>query len=220
MTQDDMPAFVQMLTGLGVIYNKSINEPFIDLYWRALKKFELAAVKRALQAHLHHPDHGQFMPKPADVVRYLEGSQQTRAMQAWSKVVDAMKRVGAHETIIFDDALIHAVIHDMGGWVYLCKTIVDELPFRAHEFEKRYSGFLQQPPLHYPRQLTGIIEHYNAMQGYFSPAPVLFGDATQALRVYQNGHHAMGRMIQRLPELPPTTSAVTEQQINTTDKEN
>lgn len=201
MEMRDMPEFIQMLTGLGVIYSKPINEPLIDLYWRAMNRYDLPAVKEALQAHIDNPDTGQFMPKPADVVRYLEGSSRTRAMQAWSKVMDAIKHVGAYQSIVFDDPLIHAVIQNMGGWTNLCKVKNDELPFRANEFEKRYVGYVQHAPISYPKQLTGITEHCNQIQGFPSPPPVLIGNQQQALLVYRDGSHNMAAMIHQ-PLLP------------------
>ena len=43
-----------------------------------------------------------------------------QAQQAWSKVLNAVRRMGGDATVIFDD-LIHSVIDDMGGWVRLCE---------------------------------------------------------------------------------------------------
>jgi hypothetical protein len=55
------------------------------------------------------------MLKPSDVVRYLEGSTSCQALQAWSKVMQAVKTIDQYDSVVFDDSLIHAVIHDMGG---------------------------------------------------------------------------------------------------------
>ncbi len=159
------------------------------LYWCALEQFELAEVKAAFQAHLSNPDTGQFMPKPADVMRYVKGGTQTQALQAWSKVANAIRSVGGHASVVFDDPLIHVVIEEMGGWISLCQTLLKDLPFRANEFEKRYAAYVLHPPLHYPKQLTGLIEGQNRMNGYdyaIKP-PLLIGDPKRALQVLQNG---------------------------------
>lgn len=190
MQANDMPDFLNLMTGLGALYGKPMNEPLIEIYWRALSRFDFAAVKEALQAHIDNPDAGQYMPKPADVVRYLEGSSQTQALQSWSRVVKAIGQIGCYRSLIFDDPVIHAVIEDMGGWVNLCKVTEDELPFRAQEFAKRYAGFVLHPPATYPKQLAGIFEQQNSMQGHKVEPPVLIGDQQKALLVYQGGSDA------------------------------
>jgi hypothetical protein len=187
MKLHDMPAFAQVMVGLGELYGKPVSETLIDLYWAALKRFEITAIRRAVHTHINNPDVGQFMPKPADIVRYLEGSGNAKALQAWSKVTYAIKQVGCYETIVFDDALIHAVIQDMGGWIELCKGSDRALSFRAHEFEKRYGGYLLHEPVAYPRQLTGQFEADNGIKGFESKQPILIGDEHRALQVYLGG---------------------------------
>jgi hypothetical protein len=84
--------------------------------------------------------------------------------------------------VVFDDARIHTVIQDMGGWVSLCETTVDELPFRGHDFQARYVGYVGQPLTRYPRALTGRL----AGHGKTEP-PVFLGDVEKAQQVYQGG---------------------------------
>ena len=187
MTHADMTEFVKLMTGLGVLYAKPMSEHLIDIYWQALKNFSFAGVKEALNAHVRNPDTGQYLPKPADVVRYLEGAGQTQALQAWSQVVRTIRAVGCYESVVFDDPIIHAVIEDMGGWLQLCKITQKELPFRAHEFEKRYLGYVLHPPQHFPKQLIGLIESQNNLQGYGSDQPFLIGDIVQAHQTYRQG---------------------------------
>jgi len=67
--------------------------------------------------HLMNPDTGQFLPKPADIVRMLGGRTLDRALMAWAKVDKAVRQIGTYESVVFDDALIHRVLHEMGGWV-------------------------------------------------------------------------------------------------------
>lgn len=190
MQTNDMPNFLILMTGLGALYGKPINEPLVDIYWRALQRFDFASVKEAFQAHVDNPDSGQYMPKPADVVRYLEGSSRTQALQAWSRVVKAIGSIGSYQSVVFDDPIIHAVVAEMGGWVQLCKVKEDELPFKANEFEKRYAGYVLHPPEKYPKQLTGILEQQNSIQGYEVKPPTLIGDQQKALLVYQGGGEA------------------------------
>ena len=187
MQTNELQTFSHLLKQVGALYGKAVNEVVIDLYWQALQCFDLAQIRQALQTHITNPDAGQYMPKPANVICILQGSSQTQALQAWSLVASTIGRLGGYTTVVFDDALIHAVITDMGGWVHLCKTSQDELPFKANEFEKRYAGYVLHPPVGYPKKLIGSIDHQNQLQGYKYDAPTLVGDAEKARLVYEDG---------------------------------
>lgn len=187
MKPSDVTEFTRVLSSLSTLYGKPMSKPWVELYWAALQRFDLTEVKRALQAHVNHPDTGQYMPKPADVARFLQGDSRTQALQAWSRVLNATREVGSYTSVIFDDPLIHAVIRDMGGWVTLCQMREKELPFREQNFMARYVGYVSKPPAHYPKQLTGLLAHHNALQGYKSEPPVCIGDQQKAWQVYRQG---------------------------------
>lgn len=187
METNDMPAFAQIMAGLGELYGKPVSEALIELYWIALKRFDIANIRQAVNMHINNPDAGQFMLKPADIVRYLEGNANTKALQAWTKVIHAMRQVGHYDSVVFDDLLIHAVIYDMGGWVEFCKVTEKDLSFRAREFEKRYECYLIHKPMNYPKQLTGLIDANNVARGFKANPPFLIGDEKLASQVYLSG---------------------------------
>lgn len=187
MQKEHRPNFLSFMTGIGQIYGKEINPPLVEIYWQSLSNFDFADVKKAFHAHVTNPDVGQFMPKPADIVRYLEGSTQTQGLRAWAKVDAAISRVGAYESVVFDDPIIHCVIEEMGGWVTLCKLTIDDLKFRAKEFEKRYASYVLNPPGSYPARLCGIVEGQRGTQGFELAPPSYVGDKRKAELVYQQG---------------------------------
>jgi hypothetical protein len=89
---------------------------------------------------------------------------------------------------VFDDALIHRVIQDMGGWIGLGTKSEAEWPFVAKEFENRYRGFRsrnEHPP--YAPVLIGIATAHNEPKGFESGKPVLIGNRQLAQRVLQEG---------------------------------
>ena len=183
----DRSVFKQLLTGIHLLHGKTLHEAVLELWWQALIAFEFPAVKKALEAHITHPVQGRFMPVPANVTGYLEGSHESRALKAWSDVAESLRRVGAYESVVFADALIHAVILDMGGWVKLCQTPEKELPFRAKEFEARYQAMLQHPPREIVSQLSGLLAQSHRAWGRQAPEPVRIGHS-KTLRLVEVAH--------------------------------
>lgn len=187
MKRSDLARFAALLAGIGELYGKSLSEQWVDLYWRALESFEFEAVQSALQVHVTHPDVGQYFPKPADIVRGIVGSSQMQALQAWTQVEHAIRKVGAYQSLVFDDPLIHAVLEDMGGWIRLCSMTLSEMPFRANEFQQRYRGYVTKKPNRHPAYLCGITERENAKNGYATPAPWFIGETDKAKHVMLTG---------------------------------
>jgi hypothetical protein len=183
MQPSEQDAFGQLLTGVGLLYGKTLHEAVLAIWWQALKHCAFNEVRAALSAYVVNPDKGQFMPKPADVIEYLQGSSETQALQAWTQVVKALREVGAYRSVIFADPLIHRVIRDMGGWIALGHSKTSELPFLAREFEKRYRALVLHPPADCPHQLTGIYEQQNRLNGYVPPPPVLIGQNSPATKL-------------------------------------
>lgn len=202
----DRPLFAAMLTTVNAVLGagRELSPDVIDLYWRALAPFDLAAVRQALDRHVKNPDAGQFMPKPADIIRMLNGTTSDSAAMAWAKVEHAIRRVGGYEDVAFDDLVIHRCIEDMGGWMRLCSTEEKELPFRARDFQSLYRGFaLRREIPHYPRVLIGRINAENARMGYPTAPPVLIGDKETAQKVLQFGGSRAGPMLTRATEALP-----------------
>lgn len=158
------------------------------IWWGALQQYDLMAVRQGFDRHVRNPDTGQFMPKPADIVKMLQGSTQDAAMLAWAKVDRALRQIGPYTSVVFDDAIIHRVLHDMGGWIKLGDKTEDEWPFVAREFENRYRGYrLRSEQPQYPPVLLGMAEAHNSKEGHQSEPPMLIGDPNIAAQVMQGG---------------------------------
>lgn len=208
MEKPDVTHFMELIASIGEIYGKPISVSLAELYWQSLKCFEFEDVKEALTAHIHNPDCGQFFPKPADIIRFIEGNGETKALTAWAMVEKAIHQIGRYQSIAFDDRLIHAVLEDMGGWIKLCSVTLNDLPFRANEFQKRYMGFLTKKPERYPSYLAGITETENAKNGFEISPPMLIGDPEKAEAVIKGGGgaplliQAFSRSIAEIMQLP------------------
>jgi hypothetical protein len=177
--------FCKLLAGIAEFYGKPLSRNVLEIYWNILEKYSLDQIKHALNLHIVNPDHGQFMPKPADIIRYLEVDDSIKALHAWDKVISAIRRVGSNSSITFDDPLINVVIHQMGGWINLCYQNEDKMPFIANEFRKRYAVYLIHPSPTPPAYLPGIDECTNRLNGYDKhiEKPVLFGEKDMKLLI-------------------------------------
>lgn len=185
MTEYDFEKFKEGLAGIYGFYEKEINPFVIDIWWNALKSHDIRAINQAFGRHVVNPDNGKWIPRPSDIIRMLQGSVQDNALRAWVKVDRTVRCKGVYVDIVFDDPLIHKVIHDMGGWIGLGMKTEDEWPFVAKDFENRYRGYRERSeiPENYPGVLTGIANMYNTQHGFPSELPVMIGDIAACERV-------------------------------------
>lgn len=198
MIEIEKKRFFTTLVGVADYYGKELSKGVLSVYWEGLREYDLDGVEKALWAHAKNPDTGQWMPKVADVAKMLEGRTSDQAAAAWSKVDRAVRQVGSYVDVVFDDALIHRVMHDMGGWLQLMGKSEGDWPFIAKEFENRYRGYRMRgetPP--YPPVLIGIANAQNGKQGFALQAPVLVGDQAAAQRVLAGGTDAPLLTMQR-----------------------
>ena len=134
----------------------------------------------------------EMMPSTNNTIKInfdLPRRQKVTPGEAWAKVVKAAKTIGAYSSVTFDDPYIHAVIPDMGGWVALCQTDVDELPFRERDFVAKYRAYRSKPAseLAFVPKLTGLIDQHNKPRGHEEEPVALIGKQDRAQRVLEKG---------------------------------
>lgn len=187
MLEADKREFVEVLKAVLDLYGKEASAPVLRLWWAALEQFSIEEVRHGLTRFVRSADSGSFAPKPADIIRMIEGSAGDRGMIAWGKVQEAFGRVGGWKSVAFDDPIIHVIIDDMGGWPKLCSTEGDEMPFRSAEFAKRYRAYAERGLERFPPYLTGRHEESNRLHGHPVPPPLLIGDPAKAAKVIEDG---------------------------------
>jgi hypothetical protein len=194
MNRDDFRRFSAALTAASELYGRPVSEGALSLWWDALNGYDVEQVEQALRATIRDPDGGQFMPKPADLIRRIDGTAVDRSLIAWGKVLEAIRRVGAYSSVVFDDGAIHAAIDDMGGWPKLCRGKVDELPFVQRRFCDTHRTYSARPDLPYPPRLVGEHEAGNALRGHEIAPPAIVGDPERARLVQARGDGVGGRV--------------------------
>lgn len=187
MTESDKPNCGRLLSDALGFYRQDVSQFTLDVWWAACNRFDIEQVRKALTAHALDPDRGQFAPKPADLIRVLEGTHGDRSLMAWAKVFDAMSAVGAWQSVAFDDAAIHAAVTDIGGWQAVCRGNLDQLPHLQRRFCDAHRAYTRRGAFEYPRRLVGDVEASNSHAGYAVPPPVLVGDLNMARAVMAGG---------------------------------
>lgn len=212
MTDDDFRAFSELwLATAGLYPGHPPSETTVELAFNALAQYDLVAVRTALSQHMQDPSAGMYAPKPADLVRLIGGSNEDRALMAWSKVERALRAVGQYQSVAFDDPFIHATIADMGSWSDLCRTDEDELPFKRREFAQRYAAYRRRGQVpEFPARLVGADEAHNRAHGFLDRigAPALVGDEERARKVLERGSEGAGVRITLQPA--PVAQALTQ----------
>lgn len=189
MQLSEQKQFAQLIRDVIGFYRQDVSEFAFGIWWEACQKFDLASVSKALTRHAMDPEHGQFPPKVADIVRVLDGTPTDRAQHAWSKALQAIQRAGSWQDVVFDDPAIHAVIEDMGGWIKFCDVKEDELSYQQHRFIQAYQAYAKQESFSYPKRLHGARSPDSVFleRGIPLPKPIVIGNVDQARLVYKGG---------------------------------
>lgn len=198
MREEDKAEFAGVVKATLDLYGKEASAPVLRLWWAALDPYSIEEVRHGFTRFVRSPDSGNFPPKPADIIRMVEGTSGDRGMLAWAKVREAIQRVGSYQSVAFDDANIHAVIEDMGGWPKLCVGDDAEMHFRAADFAKRYRMYAERGgPDRFEPYLTGKHEAENRLRGHKTHPPVLIGNPEQCAQVMNAGSQAPKLQITR-----------------------
>ena len=173
---DDRQKFAETMVGIAEVYGKDMSEAGLSVWWSALSRYSTEQVTSALNAHVQDAERGQFMPKPGDIVRQIEGTPDDAAMTAWHKVDNAVRRVGYGPTLVFDDPKIHQVISEMGGFAQFGRATEHDMQFLRSTFTKRYAGL--KVPTDYPPSIAGW--HTDGKK-------VFIGDESRCKQVLESG---------------------------------
>lgn len=191
MFETDKADFRDIMMATMDVYSKDVSKEVLRLWFAALEPYSLAEVRAGFSRYIKSTESGSFPPKPADIIRMIEGSSSDRGMIAWATVHEAIVRVGSYRSVCFDDPIIHLCIEAMGGWVTLCGMSTEDMPFRAADFAKRYRGYAERgAPADFPAYLVGISEASNGMHGFKCDPPAMVGDQAKAALVMEKGSAA------------------------------
>lgn len=181
----DKSKFVDLLTGLCEIFNKQPSKTIFNVYYEIFKDYSEQRIKNAVVACLKTHKYNT-LPKPAELLEFLEESKEDKALRAWLYVIEAMSKGDYYWSIEFKDKIIHHCVEDLGGWMALCDYNKNELPFLEKRFLNLYRIYSKRELVKHPR-LIGFIEAKNRERGFEKhiPKPIQIGYELETLKLTQ-----------------------------------
>lgn len=133
MVKSDFAPFSRMMALTAEQYGKPMSPELIRFYFDGLSDLTLEQVRAALNAHVRNTEVGQFMPKIADLVRFVHGTAEDAAYAALARVNRSFSDGKEH------DDITRAVVRDLGGWRSIGLRDSEEWQsFGSKEFVKLY----------------------------------------------------------------------------------
>lgn len=176
MTSEDLGEFVALLAETAeVLGGKLPSKMALGVYYRMLKDFEMAEVRRAISNHVRT---SRFFPRPCELVERIAGTVEDRARRAWQEVLETLDHHGTYASVRFSSPLIHWTLVRMGGWPRLGGMSFLDEPFCEKDFVSWY-GKAETMGVTWadvPGRMPGRIELNNRMQG-IDPARLGLRDA-------------------------------------------
>lgn len=150
MLDENKLQFIEIMTGLGEVYDKKLSKVVIDIYWNALKRFELSDFKKAVNNIIETHVYATF-PKPAQFIEFINPPEDMdfrveRGLKEW---IDAYCNKGIYENVEFKDPVVALVCQHFGGWVAICNAfprygIERDKEFWYKTFKNLYKGYAKR----------------------------------------------------------------------------
>ena len=123
MQASDFATFRAVMTGLGKVYEREIDQPLLDAYWLALEDWGIAEFSAAAR---HLMRRGRFFPRPSDFEDLRRSATQRDAVEAWEtarRIARNAISLGRVRTdVTSGDVLIDRAVAAIGGYgtIALC----------------------------------------------------------------------------------------------------
>lgn len=137
--------FTAAITVLASSLRADVSPALLEGYWLALKDLaddEMAgATRAALQT-------SKFMPSPAELLAFAGRAPRdlaAEAVLAWQAVRAAMDSHDVYANVDFGP-VVNSVLHNLGGWLYLCEQSLPDLEWRRKDFERVYKLVADKEP--------------------------------------------------------------------------
>jgi hypothetical protein len=187
MNQSEKSITIDIIHGCAELLNRQLSTAAIGLYLKALEDLDFHEVSYAFSDCVRNK---RFFPSPAEIRELVMGPPETledTALIEATKVLNAIRRIGSHSSVVFDDPVTMAVIQQhSGGWERLNDLTEQEVKFWMKDWQKAYATFARAGLKSYG-VLYGSIDRDNSAKGIDieNHPPVMIGDQDKAMKVWR-----------------------------------
>lgn len=170
--------FSKALYVLGELFDKKISKTVLSIYYEIFQDYTVKqfnkAVYEVIRTHKYNT-----LPRPADIIEYLEGTKDDKALMAWMLAKRGIEIVGYYGSPEFEDPIISNCIVNLGGWQEFCSMQISNEPFIEKRFADLYRLFMKRG-IDKPKVLVGFHEESNSLKGFQAHIP-------EIIRIGNNG---------------------------------
>ena len=133
----DKQRFIEIMVGLCDLYGKTPSEFIYDTYYGVFKDYTEKEFSSAITKCIKNRKYNS-LPNPAEILEYLEGTSDDKAMMAWLQLKEAVCKGGFNKSVEFADPIIAKALDNLGGWEWFCNSSIEEEPFNQKRFMDIY----------------------------------------------------------------------------------
>lgn len=137
---------------------KSISKLKAELWFNELKMYPIEAIEQAIKKIIRTRTVNNY-PKISEVIKEIEGTQEDKIIEKWLLVKETITKIGAYQTVSFEDHVINSIIDEMGGWDNVCTVNINDLKWMQKDFEKLYPILAKRNT--HPKVLLGVADQVN-----------------------------------------------------------
>ena len=93
MENKDRVEFAKKIVGLSEVFNASMSEMAIEIYFNTLSEYTIEQVGAAVSVILKNRVYN-WMPKPAEIIEAIDGGKNVKALSAWDDVIAEIQSRG------------------------------------------------------------------------------------------------------------------------------
>lgn len=168
MNKCDEVKFKELLAMITENYSFVFSPANMKLWSVLFKPYSIEVFESALASHMVCPDSGMFTPKPANLMKFINGTTKQldqdvndKTELAWAQVIDKIRTVGSWGTLKLDDKQALAAVRSLGSWKQLCGSTENDMTWKKKEFMRIYQTYENTPIDMLPSSLPGLIDLKN-----------------------------------------------------------
>ncbi len=169
MTNNDQQKFKELIALISETYSEQFSSAQIVMWSTLFKNVTIKTFENAVYAHISCPDAGMFTPKPANIMKFINGTTKQNEQQledkaelAWHVIEGEIRRIGSYGSLKMEDKQALAAVKSIGGWKFICSKTKAELIWLHKEFLATYKNFEHTDVNLLPDKLPGRILLENA----------------------------------------------------------